>query len=61
MEYIYIMSCQRGQGSPEIFSIWFSYEKALTAYYEYNIADGFSRRSDDNDYFFMYLIDLIFP
>ncbi len=55
------MSCQRGQGSPEIFSIWFSYEKALTAYYEYNIADGFSRRSDDNDYFFMYLIDLIFP
>ena len=34
MDYIYIISCQRGQGSPEIQSIWMRYEDAIKTYYE---------------------------
>jgi len=44
MEYIYIMSCQRGQGAPQIHSVWDSYERAITEYYEYHIRDGYSNR-----------------
>jgi len=35
MEFIYILSCQRGAQNPEIYSIWNSYEGAIKAYYQY--------------------------
>lgn len=34
MKYVYIISCQRGQGLPEIYSMWSTYEKAIIAYSE---------------------------
>ncbi len=37
MEYIYIISTQRGQGSPEIFSIWSNNDDAIKSYYNYFI------------------------
>ena len=55
MEYIYIMACQRGQGGTEIFSMWDSYEKSIIAYYNYHIKDGYGKRQDSSDYWFMYL------
>jgi len=55
MEYIYIMSCQRGQGAPEIHSVWDSYERAIKEYYEYHIRDGYSDRDDSSEYWFMNL------
>ena len=55
MEYVYIMSCQRGQGAPEIHSIWGSYERAIKEYYEYHIRDGYSNRVDSSEYWFMNL------
>ena len=55
MEYIYIMSCQRGQGASEIHSIWDSYERAIKEYYEYHIRDGYSNRDDSSEYWFMNL------
>lgn len=33
MDYIYIISIQRGQGSPEIHSMWVKYEDAIEAFY----------------------------
>ena len=32
MKYVYIISCQRGQKLPEIYSMWSTYEKAIIAY-----------------------------
>jgi hypothetical protein len=56
MEHIYIMACQRGQSSPEIFSIWNTYEKAITAYYKYHIdEDNLYKKTDNDTYWFMYL------
>ena len=55
MEYIYIMSCQRGQGAPEIHSVWDSYERAIKEYYEYHIRDGYSVTDDNSEYWFMNL------
>jgi len=34
MSNVYIISCQRGQGLPEIYSMWSTYEKAINAYYD---------------------------
>jgi len=34
MNYVYIISCQRGQKLPEIYSMWSSYDKAINAYYD---------------------------
>ncbi len=58
MENIYIISCQRGQGAPEIHSIWNSYELAIKEYYEYHIRDGYSDRDDSSEYWFMYLYEI---
>lgn len=55
MEYIYIMSCQRGGGAPEIHSIWSTYEAAIKEYYEYHIKDGYEKSGDDSQFWFMYL------
>ena len=49
------MSCQRGQGAPEIHSIWTTYESAIKEYYEYHIKDGYAKSSDDSELWFMYL------
>jgi hypothetical protein len=35
MSYVYIISCQRDNGKlPEIYSMWSTYEKAISAYYD---------------------------
>jgi hypothetical protein len=52
MEYIYILSCQRGQGSPEIHSMWNSYEKAIKSYYHYHISD--KSTSSISNFMFLY-------
>ena len=57
MEKIYIISCQRGQGAPEIHSIWNSYELAIKEYYEYYIRDGYGK-SDEDEFWFMYLYEI---
>jgi len=41
-EFIYIISTQSGQGSPEIFSIWSTYESAIIAYYQVVISKEYS-------------------
>lgn len=41
VDYIYIISCQRGQKSPEIYSIWTTYESAIINYYECVVHDGY--------------------
>lgn len=33
-EFIYVISTQRGQGSPEIYSFWNTYEGAIKAYHK---------------------------
>ena len=33
-QFVYIASCQRGQGLPEIRSVWTDYEDAIVAYCE---------------------------
>jgi hypothetical protein len=57
MENIYIISCQRGQGAPEIHSIWNSYELAIKEYYEYHVRDGYGK-SDESEFRFMYLYEI---
>ena len=54
MEHIYIMSCQRSQGSPEIFSIWDTYEKSIIAYYNYCVDN--KSFSFSFNYMFLYRI-----
>lgn len=39
-EFIYVISTQRGQGSPEIYSFWNTYEGAIKAYYQFVINKG---------------------
>lgn len=51
MEYVYIMSCQRGQGASEIHSIWNSYERAITEYYNYQKRDNRKLKDEDQLYF----------
>jgi hypothetical protein len=58
MENIYIISSQRGQGAPEIHSIWNSYELAIKEYYEYHIRNGYSDRDDTSKYWFMCLYEI---
>jgi len=58
MENIYIISSQRGQGAPEIHSIWNSYELAIKEYYEYHIRNGYSDRDDISKYWFMCLYEI---
>lgn len=52
MGYVYIMSCQRSQGSPEIYSIWDTYECAIIDYYEYFVKSKYSNLD------FMYLFKI---
>lgn len=33
-QFVYVVSCQRGQGLPEIRSIWTDYDEAIVAYSE---------------------------
>ena len=33
-QFVYIISCQRGQGLPEIRSVWTDYDDAIVAYCE---------------------------
>ena len=37
-QFVYIISCQRGQGLPEIRSVWTEYDDAIVAYCE-DLAD----------------------
>lgn len=51
MEYVYIISCQRGQGASQIHSIWSSYERAITEYYNYQKRDNRKIKDEDQLYF----------
>jgi len=55
MEHIYIMSCQRNQGGPEIHSLWTTYESAIMNYYQYLIDKKYT---SDGSLNFMYLYKL---
>ncbi len=55
-KFIYIMSCQRGQGLPEIHYICDYYDEAIKAYYTYHLKDNKDfLKSRDRNYWFMYL------
>lgn len=53
-KYIYVISWARGQESPQIYSIWDSYEKAILEYYNSLNSDGFHKH-DEQEYYFLYL------
>ena len=46
--FIYIISCQRGQGLPEIRSVWTDYDDAILAYCE-DLADW-----DNQDFYLLH-------
>ena len=57
------MSCQRGQGLPEVHYMTLSYEDAIKVYHNHHVNDDkeFLEESNDNrDYWFMYSILLAF-
>jgi hypothetical protein len=50
MYHIYIISCKRGSGNPEIGGLYTEYDQAIVAYYDILSLNG--RISRDKDYFF---------
>jgi len=54
-EYIYILSMQRGQGLPELYSMWNNYDDAIYHYYD------FLKINEYNDYIPSYFNLYKFP
>tara|TARA_R110000772_G_scaffold55_6_gene324 strand:- start:2752 stop:3114 length:363 start_codon:yes stop_codon:yes gene_type:complete len=55
-KFVYIMSCQRGQGIPEIHYMCDNYNEAIKAYYDHQISDQVDfLDSPDREYWFMNL------
>lgn len=58
-KFIYIMSCQRGQGLPEIHYLCDNYDEAIDIYYKYYLKDDEDfLKSPNRNYWFMYLYKL---